>query len=288
LTPRYKSLFTYYGSKSHLAGYYPPPGLDVVIEPFAGSAAYSLRYWHKQVILCDLNRDVVAAWRFLQSPNAGQTIDNLLPAHIEPGMHIDDIVRYDDYGLRKLVESHLVRNVFGTSPHNYATFWAATRWLSFKRRLSYWIPRIQHWQIINDDYQSLPNVKATWFIDPPYSNQLGRYYKHHLIDYSELARWCQSRLGEVIVCENGGANWLPFRPFVLNLSLRNKRRVEAVFFKGFTQVMPWNNGSACVGSITRSLRIPMRMGSFRTARPTFATVHRRILLGKTPVFTGSR
>ena len=53
----------------------------------------------------------------------------------------------------------------------------------------------------------------TWFVDPPYLVK-GTWYKHHAIDYNELADWCKSRLGQVMVCENTNAKWLDFKPLV--------------------------------------------------------------------------
>jgi site-specific DNA-adenine methylase len=35
-------MFSYYGSKSKIVKYYPCPAHDKIIEPFAGSARYSL------------------------------------------------------------------------------------------------------------------------------------------------------------------------------------------------------------------------------------------------------
>ena len=37
---------------------------------------------------------------------------------------------------------------------------------------------------------------------------------HPRADYEALADWCRSRRGQVIVCENVGADWLPFEPFI--------------------------------------------------------------------------
>lgn len=70
---------------------------------------------------------------------------------------------------------------------------------------------IKHWQVRNAPYWELPNVRATWFIDPPYCGPAGRYYKYNEIDYEHLAEWCRTRKGQVIVCEGAGAHWLPFR-----------------------------------------------------------------------------
>ena len=57
-------------------------------------------------------------------------------------------------------------------------------------------------------------MEATWFVDPPYADA-GRAYKHGAqgIDFSALADWCRSRNGQTVVCENFGADWLPFREF---------------------------------------------------------------------------
>ncbi len=52
-------------------------------------------------------------------------------------------------------------------------------------------------------------MKATWFVDPPYQN-MGKLYKENKIDYQELGTYCRERLGQVMVCENEGADWLPF------------------------------------------------------------------------------
>jgi 16S rRNA G966 N2-methylase RsmD len=57
----------------------------------------------------------------------------------------------------------------------------------------------------------IANVEATWFIDPPYQ-KAGKYYTgHNKMDFEKLGEWCKSRKGQVIVCENQGADWLPFR-----------------------------------------------------------------------------
>ena len=62
-------------------------------------------------------------------------------------------------------------------------------------------------------YDEIQNQEATWFIDPPYQFG-GEYYiksnKH--LNFEKLGDWCQSRSGQVIVCENTKATWLPFYP----------------------------------------------------------------------------
>ncbi len=53
-------MFYYYGRKKQVAKYYPVPNFSTIVEPFAGSAAYSLygENWKKDVILVEKDRRV--------------------------------------------------------------------------------------------------------------------------------------------------------------------------------------------------------------------------------------
>ncbi|MFL6862652.1 MAG: hypothetical protein ACJ8DZ_06610, partial [Allosphingosinicella sp.] len=44
---------------------YPAPRYNTIIEPFAGSAGYSLRYHERTVILYEIDPVVVAVWKYL-------------------------------------------------------------------------------------------------------------------------------------------------------------------------------------------------------------------------------
>jgi hypothetical protein len=65
-------------------------------------------------------------------------------------------------------------------------------------------------------WRYLLRVCATWFVDPPYNNAAGNGYKFgaKLLDFARLAEWCRALPGQVMVCENAGATWLPFRPLL--------------------------------------------------------------------------
>jgi hypothetical protein len=93
------------------------------------------------------------------------------------------------------------------------------------------LPVIRQWRITQLDYRDLPNIEATWFVDPPYSGSYRRRYRTHLEphEYNELADWCRSRHGEVIVCEAVGAAWLPFVPFTKGRGQRLKAANEAIW-----------------------------------------------------------
>lgn len=58
-------MWSYYGSKSKIIDYYPAPKFDKIIEPFAGSARYSLKFFDKNITLVDLSESVVNAWKYL-------------------------------------------------------------------------------------------------------------------------------------------------------------------------------------------------------------------------------
>lgn len=89
------------------------------------------------------------------------------------------------------------------------SFWGAR----VRETLAAQVECIRHWRIYNCSYEDCPDVgPATWFIDPPYQ-RAGKHYAYGSegIDFDALGGWCRSRTGQVIVCENDGADWLPFR-----------------------------------------------------------------------------
>ena len=81
-----------------------------------------------------------------------------------------------------------------------------------RQRIAKQLWRIRHWTIIEGDYTEAPDVEATWFIDPPYDNDAGRRYGQQPDSFAALGEWCRTRKGSVIVCEQEGADWLPFKP----------------------------------------------------------------------------
>lgn len=108
-----------------------------------------------------------------------------------------------------------------------------------RERVATQVPHIKHWTIHEGDYSQIlgvqPTEAATWFVDPPYV-QAGRHYSYgsDYVHYPYLAEWCRNLRGQVIVCEQSGADWLPSRdigaikanPRSLSLSSR-----EAVWLK---------------------------------------------------------
>ena len=218
-----RPFFPYYGAKWRAAAHYPPPRFPTIVEPFAGSAGFSLRFPSRRVILVEKDPRVAATWRYLLGVSASEILS--LP-------DIDDDQTVDNLAIapeaRLLIGWWL--NAATTTPSkspgawmrstvdNGGPGWVQSRPLFWgsrvRERLASQVDRIRHWTLIEADYSDAPDVEASWFVDPPYI-EAGRYYPQgpDAISYPDLAAWCRARRGEVVVCENSGASWLPFRPW---------------------------------------------------------------------------
>jgi hypothetical protein len=90
-----------------------------------------------------------------------------------------------------------------------------------RQRIAAQVDHIRHWRVIEGSYETAPRDAGTYFVDPPYVEK-GKYYRHRLSkeDYPRLAGWCLDLPGDVVVCEQHGANWLPFEPLATIKSTR--------------------------------------------------------------------
>jgi site-specific DNA-adenine methylase len=222
-------LFKYFGSKYRSSKFYPPPKFPHIIEPFAGGAGFALRYREHQVTLVDLDAELVALWQWLIKAD---------PAEIA-AMPVTGLVKDVDIrtlglsdGAAQLMRrwqrtghcsSWTVSNITtgesawcqahgkGQAGGNTGMWHRSTR-----DYLCRAVTEIRHWQAFCANWESInPAIapEATWFIDPPYQGVKYTSYKHGLrgIDYGKLAAWCRRLPGQVIVCEQQGADWLPFK-----------------------------------------------------------------------------
>lgn len=216
-------MFTFYGSKFKLAPLYPEPTEDKLIEPFAGSAKYSLLYHDRQVVLFDADPRIIEVWNFLIG--ASRKDIEQLPI-IAVGERIDkhsQLSRVEQLFLGYMV-SAATRN-----PKRTAT--VKTNWTENKRKaIAGQVGLVKHWKAYCKSFEKILNQKATWYVDPPYQGQ-GKWYDHFLTpeQYSQLAIFCRSRFGQVIVAENEEATWLPFRPLVRHAGQKNNNRMEAIW-----------------------------------------------------------
>lgn len=224
--------FCYYGGKWRAANKYPQPIHGTIIEPFAGAAGYSLNYPNRNVELYEIDPIVFAIWDYLLKVSEREVLD--LPSQVD---HIDDIVAPDE--AKWLIGFWLNKGV--VSPRKTPSKWArsGTRPNSFwgpviKERIASQLQGIRHWEIHNASYETAPNRKATWFVDPPYE-QAGKLYRAKFTNYLALADWCQHREGQVIVCEQEGATWLPFQP------LASIRSTPGKYGKNFSPEVIWTS-----------------------------------------------
>jgi len=219
-------MFSYYGSKSKIVDHYPPPKFDMIIEPFAGSAKYSLKYFDKDVILIDKYDVIVNIWKYLQVASKKDILGLPRPKQGDDLRDIKSISK---------VERHFMGYLFSAVqqwPANKVSKFGCVHMYGGDRKDKYHkiadsLHKIRHWQILLGDYRQASNKQATWFIDAPYQHG-GDKYVHSKIDYNHLSKWCQSRIGQSIVCENTKSDWLPFVPFRQLKGIKH-RTTEAIW-----------------------------------------------------------
>lgn len=223
-------MFKYFGSKRRLAPTYQPPRYDTIVEPFAGAAGYAMHWLLERsdlrAVLRDTDPLVVAMWETLLA--------------MEP----DDLWNYPNptEGTRSSDPIYLAATVSSGSwtRASRGDDFAVTEWMArdfdyTKRRMAHELARISgRVEIALGDYSDVPDIEATWFVDPPYQTE-GRHYasNNQGFDYQTLAAWCTSRRGQIIVCEAAGAGWMPFTPHRMNQTVHRNttgRQVEVVWY----------------------------------------------------------
>jgi hypothetical protein len=232
-TRQLRPFFGYYGGKWRDAlKHYPSPKHETIVEPFAGSAGFSLRYFARTVILCEVDPVLAEVWRYLLRVTAK---DILSIPDVGPDESVDDLTVNQE--AKWLVGFWLNRGT--ASPRRSPSKWMrdGIRPGSFwgtrvRRTIASQLDAIRHWTVYNVSYSECPTPRtATWFVDPPYQTA-GHHYRFgsEQLDYAALADWCRTRPGQVIVCENEGATWLPFRKLADVKTTRADRRSKEVYW----------------------------------------------------------
>ncbi len=197
-------MFSYLGSKSKIAHLYPAPLHDTIIEPFAGSARYSLQYFDRDIILYDKSDYVVSVWYYLIAATKKDILS--LPL-IKDGETVND---YDLTDAEKwLIGFCLTRAKSVPRKRGYGR----NAWAKDRQRIADNVDKVNHWKVIQGCYSEIPNQTATYFIDPPYQfaqKTTTEKYLHWQVDYDSLREFVHSRQGQVIVCEGEYSDWLPF------------------------------------------------------------------------------
>ena len=222
-----KPFFTFYGGKYRIALKYPKPQYQTIIEPFCGSAGYSLRYAHLNIILYEIDPRIYGVWNYLINVKESEILNLDQPICQEQEWLIGFWLNKGSAQPAKQ-PSKWMRDY---EKPNSCNFWGEC----VKTRIASQLHGIRHWKIYNKSYLESSRIEATWFIDPPYNNKAGRCYKYHDINYKDLGSWCQELGGQVMVCENEGADWLPFKPF-LNIHTTNGKMRN-----GYSKEVIWLN-----------------------------------------------
>jgi hypothetical protein len=202
-------MFSYLGSKSKLAHLYPAPRYDRIIEPFAGSARYALRYFDREVILFDDSPMIVRLWEYLI---AASEKDILGLPDIESKRSLDEIESLTPVE-RDLIGFHLCRGK--AKPRKVGH--GQNSWNQDKKRIAADVWKVKHWKVARLAFGPVLTVcpPATWFIDGPYQHTQirsngDRYPVGDGLDYMEMGSIIRQLEGQVIVCEGADADWLPF------------------------------------------------------------------------------
>jgi hypothetical protein len=206
--------------------YFPRPDHPRIKEGFAGGAAYSCHYPDREVLLCDADPVIAGIWQYLIDVNEAEILR--LPDVVQ---NVDDLGNVPQEA-RWLVGFWLGRCLaaprvsVGTWWHKHHAERPGDFWGPLARgRIASQLRYIRHWRVICGDYRALGDAPATWFVDPPFKGKAGRRYRmgSTAIDYVQLGGWCRERSGQVLVCEQVGAEWLPFRLSGTGLGCRGNR-----------------------------------------------------------------
>jgi hypothetical protein len=204
-----------------MAPKYPRPRFDRLIEPFAGSACYSLHHPERDVVLIERDPVIAELWRWLLRVSPEEVL--ALP-DLEPGQSTDDLeasrpaksliglwsIRAGSSPTKRPTKNARTTERRGiTTPEGRSHCWCPRA----RHRIARQLPAIRHWTVVEGNGMATTiHGAATWFVDPPYEGRPGSHYRYGSrdIDYAELGAWCRSLPGQVMVREQLGATWLPF------------------------------------------------------------------------------
>ncbi len=215
-------LFKWFGSKWLAARHYPEPLHDMIVEPFAGGAGYSLWHASRKVIIWEQNAQLIELWTWLIN-SANATAIREIPIGLAPGVDIREIGLTAGQGL---LLKHWQRT------NNVGDCWTVSPWghlpgqwtANTRARVAEEVELVRHWQVRATDWGEL----ATYFVDPPYQKNYG--YRMPPIDYVALSVQVRTlpHGAQAIVCEarhpstGEPPTWLPFTDFRRSITSRRK------------------------------------------------------------------
>jgi hypothetical protein len=146
-------MWGYYGSKSKVIDKYPPPKFGKIIEPFAGTAQYSLKYFDRQITLIEKYDVLIKIWKWLQQCSAQ---DILKLPRLKHGENLDNFSF--DCEEAKWLMGFIVNS--GSSQPKKTASWRITisrpNTQNYKLNLiANSLHKIKHWEIRQGCYSSL-------------------------------------------------------------------------------------------------------------------------------------
>jgi hypothetical protein len=132
-------MWSYYGSKSKVVDYYPPPKQSKIIEPFAGSARYALKWFDRDVLLVDKFEMIVKIWNYLKQASEKDILGL-------PNMDNREVDRVNDYDIcdeaKWIIGFSIGRG--SSRPKNKPGKYNS--WIDDKKRIAYNLFKIRHWE----------------------------------------------------------------------------------------------------------------------------------------------
>lgn len=163
-----KPLFTFYGGKWRAAPHYPDPLHRTIVEPFAGSAGYSMRHHERNVILVDADEIIAGMWSYLISVKPDEV--RALP-DLEPDQSVDDLeivqearwligfwLNKGSAQPKKKPSSRMIKSRTRVEPGDPPSSWWGPE---IRERIADQVERIRHWKI-HGSYDNAPDIEATW------------------------------------------------------------------------------------------------------------------------------
>lgn len=172
---------------------------------------------------------MITIWKYLQNCSKHDILG--LPKLVK-GMKILELNISDD---EKLFLG-MCAGISSLEPRNTVSSFAAEQNSNknYYSRVANQLFKIKHLDIQLGDYLDIKNQKATWFIDAPYEKG-GQHYVINKIDFQQLADYSKERIGQVIVCENENATWLPFKKMCKSRGSNQIFKNEVIWSNNSTQ-----------------------------------------------------
>lgn len=183
-------MWSYFGAKLRIVSHYPKPVYNTIIEPFAGSAPYSVKYFENDVYLYDKYPVIIGIWDYLKQCSIGDIMSLKCPAR-------GTILNYDGYDCD--AQRHLIGFMIARvqrTPANTVTTFGLERFDADKKRIAANLFKIRHFKTAVASYEQTKSGIATRFIDAPYQVG-GETYKFNnkRIDFNHLGLWAQEQEG---------------------------------------------------------------------------------------------